>query len=548
MTSTGNVSMDKETSLLDYVESHITVSEPKSVKKILADVARAAEKNQQQRLKYEQEPMKFLESEEILYNAVKQVSLLTLEESWFEELLKSGAIEVLKSLLDHENSDIVAAVLQIFAELSSGGENQPDSLAFCSHLLDDSDNNIIDDIATYLLRHPIENEQDPDEVGWIYWCVSFLDSIEEIEDEQGEDGESHLASNDAVIKLLFDIISTKQHSADIRPTKATGMELLFKILYRSPSQKLKQIFGKSIQTPIDRLDILLTEAQRYQNRIPQGALEKEYASNLFDVLALVAGGDYEMKRHLYDLEGMELFSLLLRKGSIWVRDQALTVIDHSLRGFGLDFLAKVLATPNDCRQLVKILGKTKPTRKAALKEKIALKVVSIISAMLNNLPRNTVYRDTLIVAITIAVPRCLENLVEFRHYLHDDIAKVRQKNEEEKQKLLNKYSSDNNEEVWLAEVEWEERLVSAGAEYLFHCDVILAHLLSDVSNKTVELVENEMKKARVSKNSIIESLRMHLQDDLEIIEKEKEKETEEVLYQNLLEQVKLVNSLINLAS
>jgi beta-catenin-like protein 1 len=97
-----------------------------SIRKLLTRFERAANKNQDHRSKYPDDPTKFIESEADLDTAIK--SLLPLAQAptlAYPELISSGTLTVLIGLLSHENADIVIDVVEVIHELTDedvGGE------------------------------------------------------------------------------------------------------------------------------------------------------------------------------------------------------------------------------------------------------------------------------------------------------------------------------------------------------------------------------------------------------------------------------------------
>jgi len=89
------------------------------IRRTLLKFERAANKNQDQRSKYPNDPTKFIDSEADLDAAIK--ALLPLAQSpilAYPELVKSSTITLLVGLLSHENVDIVIDVVEVIHELT----------------------------------------------------------------------------------------------------------------------------------------------------------------------------------------------------------------------------------------------------------------------------------------------------------------------------------------------------------------------------------------------------------------------------------------------
>lgn len=79
---------------------------------------KAINKNQDQRVKYADQPEKFMESEADLDEEIKNLLTLTQAPHLYPELVKLGSVSSIISLLSHENTDIAIDAIDLINELT----------------------------------------------------------------------------------------------------------------------------------------------------------------------------------------------------------------------------------------------------------------------------------------------------------------------------------------------------------------------------------------------------------------------------------------------
>lgn len=78
---------------------------------------KAINKNQELRVRYADQPEKFMESEADLDEEIKNLLSLTEAPIMYPELIKLGTVNSLMSLLSHENTDIAIDTIDLINEL-----------------------------------------------------------------------------------------------------------------------------------------------------------------------------------------------------------------------------------------------------------------------------------------------------------------------------------------------------------------------------------------------------------------------------------------------
>lgn len=79
---------------------------------------KAINKNQEMRVRYGDQPEKFMESEADLDEEIKNLMSLTEAPQMYPEFVKLGSVSSLMSLLSHENTDIAIDTIDLINELT----------------------------------------------------------------------------------------------------------------------------------------------------------------------------------------------------------------------------------------------------------------------------------------------------------------------------------------------------------------------------------------------------------------------------------------------
>lgn len=92
---------------------------------------KAINKNQEMRVRYADQPEKFMESEADLDEEIKNLLSLTEAPQMYPEFVKLGSVTSLMSLLSHENTDIAIDTIDLINELTDedvGASSSEDDL------------------------------------------------------------------------------------------------------------------------------------------------------------------------------------------------------------------------------------------------------------------------------------------------------------------------------------------------------------------------------------------------------------------------------------
>lgn len=113
---------EEQQRLLDWVDEY-DVEETEAltatnIKKMILKFEKAINKNQEQRVRYADQPEKFMESEADLDEEIKNLFVLTQVPHLYPELVKLGSVSSILSLLSHENTDIAIDAIELINELT----------------------------------------------------------------------------------------------------------------------------------------------------------------------------------------------------------------------------------------------------------------------------------------------------------------------------------------------------------------------------------------------------------------------------------------------
>jgi len=90
----------------------------RGIKRIVAGIERRIRRNQELRLKHAEDPRRFLESELELNELLTKLSALAGEPELYNQVVDQGSVPLFLELLQHDNIDIVLAVVELLRDLT----------------------------------------------------------------------------------------------------------------------------------------------------------------------------------------------------------------------------------------------------------------------------------------------------------------------------------------------------------------------------------------------------------------------------------------------
>ncbi|XP_055607376.1 beta-catenin-like protein 1 [Uranotaenia lowii] len=363
------ISEQERIDILKLVESEEVegeVLDETSLKKILLLFEKRVLKNQEMRIKFPENPEKFMESEIELNDVIQELHAVATVPDLYTLLVELNGVASLLELLSHQNTDISVAVVDLIQELTDV-DILHESMDGAETLIEALRNQQ----AAGLLVQNLErlDETVKEEADGVHNTLAIFENLIEIKSEfsieAAEQGLLQWIMKRLRMKMPFD--ANKLYCSEI-----------LSILVQDTNEN-RILLGN-----IDGIDVLLQQLAIYKRHDPASTEEQEFMENLFNCLcsALMAS---ENREKFLKGEGLQLMNLMLREKKL-SRNGSLKVLDHAMSG------------PDgreNCNKFVDILGlrtifplfmKTpKRNKKRILStDEHEEHVVSIVASMLRN--------------------------------------------------------------------------------------------------------------------------------------------------------------------
>jgi len=297
------------------------------VKKIILQFEKKALKNQETRIKFPDQPEKFMESEMELHTALQNLHTLAIVPDFYPIIVDLNCVPSMLGLLSHDNSDIAVACLDLIQELTdvdtmTGSEEGAESLIQA----------LIDNQIFSLMIACIErlDESVKEEAEGVHNGLAIIENIIEFRPAVAEDV--------AEAGFMSWLIKKLKVKVPFDANKLYASEILSILLQNEPNNRT--MFGE-----LGAIDSLLQQLAYYKRYDPAEQEEFEFMQNLFNCLCALMEENDNRDRFLQG-EGIQLMNLMLREKKK-SRSGALRVLDHALNGN---------AGVQNCMKFVEILG------------------------------------------------------------------------------------------------------------------------------------------------------------------------------------------------
>uniref|UniRef100_A0A4W3IRV5 Beta-catenin-like protein 1 n=1 Tax=Callorhinchus milii TaxID=7868 RepID=A0A4W3IRV5_CALMI len=322
-----------------------------SVKKMILTFEKRAYKNQELRIKFPENPEKFMESELDLNDIIQEMHVVATMPDLYHLLVELNAVQSLIGLLKLTDIDTLH-------ESEEGAEVLIDAL--------------LDGQVVALLVQNLErlDESVKEEADGVHNTLAIIENLAEFRPEMCTE-----AAQQGLMQWMLKRIKAKM---PFDANKLYCSEILAILLQNNDANR--ELLGEQ-----EGIDVLLQQLSVFKRHNPSTNEEFEMMENLFDSLCSCLMLSSNRDRFLKG-EGLQLMNLMLREKKM-SRASALKVLDHAVIGpEGSD----------NCHKFVDILGlrtifplfmKTpKKMKKAGMTEKEHEEhVCSILSSMLRNL-------------------------------------------------------------------------------------------------------------------------------------------------------------------
>ncbi|CAH2099789.1 unnamed protein product [Euphydryas editha] len=408
---------DKEREdILKFVETEATegeVLDETAVKKLVLNFEKKALKNREMRIKFPDQPEKFMESEIDLFEALQDLSAVATVPDQYPLLVELKCINSLLELLSHDNTDVSTKVVHLLQELTD-----VDILHESEEGAEELINALAEAECPALLLHNLArlDEQVPDERDAVHNTLGIIENITEFRPE--------LCIEVAKQGFIQWILKRLKMKVPFDGNKLYATEILSILLQNTPENR--KLLGD-----LDGIDVLLQQLAFYKRHDPSGAEEQEAMENMFDSLCCALMEPLNRDRFLRG-EGLQLMNLMLREKKM-SRNGSLKVLDHALAGpDGRD----------NCNKFVDILGlrtvfplfmKTPKRKRLLTVDQHEEHVVSIISSMLRNCQGSQ--RQRLLAKFTENDHEKVDRLLELHFKYMDKVDRTEKEMEQEAENL-----------------------------------------------------------------------------------------------------------------
>ncbi|KAH7105510.1 DUF1716-domain-containing protein [Auriculariales sp. MPI-PUGE-AT-0066] len=434
------------------------------VKRLVLRFERAANKNQQQRAKFPNDPTKFIDSEADLDLAIKALlPLAQVPTKAYPELAKGGGAARLAGLLSHENADIALEVVSVIQELTdedtaedAEDEDEEDEVTRDEALRMVVDAFLENSVMELLVQNldRLNEEEEADRQG-VFQILGIFENIIGISPELSNE----LVSRTALMKWLLQRVEGKTHDEN----RSYAAELLAILLQDNSRNRLQ--FGE-----LDGVEALLKVLSQYRFRDPANADETEFMENLFDVLCS-ALEEPSIKQLFLKSEGVDLmvFTMKEKKQS---RSRSIKVLDHALSGPDGVAACEAFVEVSGLKTLFPaLMGKQVKKGKAGQPvQEDTGHVLGIISSLFINLESDTPPRTRLLTKFVEAGYEKVDRMLELRESAEARLAATEREIDVEKNQLAvaQEEVDESMEDLWYL------RRLDSGLFTLQTIDYILA--------------------------------------------------------------------------
>uniref|UniRef100_A0A8D2QC09 Catenin beta like 1 n=1 Tax=Zonotrichia albicollis TaxID=44394 RepID=A0A8D2QC09_ZONAL len=296
-----------------------------SVKKMILTFEKRSYKNQELRIKFPDNPEKFMESELDLNDIIQEMHVIATMPGLYHLLVELNAVQSLLGLLGHDNTDILQLLKQLSWErLSLTDIDTLHESEEGAEVLIDA---LVEGQVVALLVQNLErlDESVKEEADGVHNTLGIVENMAEFRPEMCTE-----AAQQGLMQWLLKRLKAKM------PFDANKLYC---------SEVLAILLQNNDGDPTSGGNFAFFVLQVFKRHNPSTAEEQEMMENLFDSLCSCLMLSSNRDRFLKG-EGLQLMNLMLREKKI-SRSSALKVLDHAMIGpEGTD----------NCHKFVDILG------------------------------------------------------------------------------------------------------------------------------------------------------------------------------------------------
>ncbi|KAI7903181.1 Catenin-beta-like protein [Cokeromyces recurvatus] len=425
---------EEQSNILDLVDEYeleeTEVLSINNIKKMILKFEKTINKNQEMRVRYADQPEKFMESEADLDEEIKNLLTLTEAPHMYPELIKLGTVNSLMSLLSHENTDIAIDTIDLINELIDEDVGTTEEDLERSDQVQKSIKAFVDAMLEgELLQLLVQNlgrmneEEESDRQG-VFKILSIFENIISLDPKYAE----NIALKTDILPWLLKRLQVKGFDANIE----YASEILSILLQDNREIRLK--VGE-----LDGVDILLRALSVYRRKDASSEDESEMVENFFNALCSLLN-EVENKKRFLESEGIELMIIMMKERTL-ARIRAVKVLNYALNG---------VESRERCIRFVDASGlkvlfplfmgkgnkKLKKSHHSAFSESEDEEHIScIILSLLRNLTQTDVQRMRVILKFTEDNFEKVDRLIEMKEQYEKRDEAVKQELEEAKTRM-----------------------------------------------------------------------------------------------------------------
>ncbi|KAJ8041931.1 Beta-catenin-like protein 1 [Holothuria leucospilota] len=422
-----------------------------ALRKMILNFEKKVFRNQEMRIKFTDQPEKFMESELELNDAIQELHVIATIPEMYHHLVELNAVKSFIQLISHENVDISIAVIDLLQELTdvdSLTDNEQDAGILIDALLEDQ---VVATLVTNLDRL---DDNIKEESNGIHNTLAIIENILELA--------SDMCAEVAAQNLMQWLLKKLKPKVPFTPNKLYASEIIAILLQNTDG-------CRSLLGELEGIDALLQQLAVFKRQDPNSTEEFEMMENLFNCMCSALLYPPNKEKFLKG-EGLQLMNLMLREKK-QSRFSALKVMNHAVTGAN---------AADNCMKFIEILGlrnifplfmKTpKKQKKGPSEMEHEEHVCAIISALLRNCTGT--HRQRLVGKFTEADHAKVDRLIELHFKYMDRVQVVDNRIEKEKQLRLKEGDiiDDNQED------EYFMRRLDAGLFTLQLVDFIILEL------------------------------------------------------------------------
>ena len=279
----------------------IEIRDARSLRRVLAGVQKKVKENLELRLKYPDQPERFMDSEVDLDQELQRLQSLATVAWLYPEFIRLDGIPMLLGLLgSHENASITKDVVFVLSELldADAAEDRPDEAAMLAGAL--LDGGVLALVVDVLYR---SDETVTEEAESVYHALSLLENMLELKPAVAERLVAGASDQKPIQGWLLRRVGAPEHDSN----RLYASEILTILLQGSDENK-RVLSGPGC----NGVEAVLQAIARFRKVDPAKGEEEEFLENLFDALCAFAMAP-EAKRALLDGEALALMILMMKK-------------------------------------------------------------------------------------------------------------------------------------------------------------------------------------------------------------------------------------------